>query len=83
MILYKTYQSATTTTNSGPATTTNTAATSPTTQSATSAPATRAPVTKAQVTGTVAPALSSGPKVFTDNLSLTVTALAAIAIMLI
>ena len=46
------------------------------------APATRAPVTKAQVTGTVAPALSSGPKVFTDNLSLTVTTLAAIAIML-
>jgi hypothetical protein len=76
---------ATTTTNlvtNAPATTTNTAATSPTTQSATSAPATRAPVTKAQVTGTVAPALSSGPKVFTDNLSLTVTTLAAIAIML-
>ena len=55
---------------------------SPTTQSATSAPATKAPVTKAQVTGTAAPALSSGPKVFTDNLSLTVTTLAAIAIML-
>jgi len=76
---------ATTTTSlvtNAPATTTNTAATSPTTQSATSAPATKAPVTKAQVTGTAAPALSSGPKVFTDNLSLTVTTLAAIAIML-